>query len=282
MQILTHKELYDRYLINVGDDSKKEIKSILTAMEKHGYSSLVKQKINMNEEKFYYLYSLLIKLKEIFDTRYNDRNDLEIFFDYVLQSIDGIPINFYAIFCPGYNDDGYKDRLGKTTTIKIQKLFQMKHWRDKENSLHNIPCLYADIFLENCDELKNPNWEKELEVNKNLFKEYAIKYLECADIDFLSSYFPDSKYQRGFVDSSIINGNNYESFRKYNNNFYMKMGWDDAKAKERNDKLYTIYNIIAEYIINTKSNGIYLPMENMYARTKVFTKKKVGSMYFKL
>ena len=56
MQILTHKELYDRYLINVGDDSKKEIKSILTAIEKHGYSSLVKQKINMNEEKFYYLY----------------------------------------------------------------------------------------------------------------------------------------------------------------------------------------------------------------------------------
>ena len=133
MQILTHKELYDRYLINVGDDSKKEIKSILTAMEKHGYSSLVKQKINMNEEKFYYLYSLLIKLKEIFDTRYNNRNDLEIFFDYVLQSIDGIPINFYAIFCPGYNDDGYKDRLGKTTTTKIQKLFQMKQLLDSKD-----------------------------------------------------------------------------------------------------------------------------------------------------
>lgn len=282
MQILTHKELYDRYLINVSDDSKKEIKSILTAMEKHGYSSLVKQKINMNEEKFYYLYSLLIKLEKIFDTRYNNRNDLEIFFDCVLQSIDGIPINFYAIFCPGYNDDGYKDRLGKTTTTKIQKLFQMKQLLDKENILHNIHCLYADIFLENCDELKNPNWKKELEVNKNLFKEYVIKYLECADIDFLSSYFPDSKYQRGFVDSSIINGNNYESFRKYNNNFYMKMGWDEAKTKERNDKLYTIYNIIAEYIINTKSNGIYLPMENMYARTKVFTKKKISSMYFKL
>ena len=120
MQILTHKELYDRYLINVSDDSKKEIKSILTAMEKHGYSSLVKQKINMNEEKFYYLYSLLIKLEKIFDTRYNNRNDLEIFFDCVLQSIDGIPINFYAIFCPGYNDDGYKDRLGKSRFFTIE------------------------------------------------------------------------------------------------------------------------------------------------------------------
>lgn len=282
MQILTHKELYDRYLIDVSDDSKKEIKSILTAMEKHGYSGLVKQKINMDEEKFYYLYSLLVKLKEIFDTRYNNRNDLEIFFDYVLQSIDGIPINFFAIFCPGYSDNGYKNRLGKTTTKKIQKLFQMKQLLDQENILHNIHCLYADIFLENCDDSKNPNWAKELEVNKSLFREYAVKYLECADVDFLSTYFPDDKYQRGFIDFSIIAGNNYESFKKYNNNFYKKMGWNDAQVKERNDKLYTIYNIIAEYIVNTKSNGIYLPMENMYARTKVFTKKQVGSMYFRL
>lgn len=282
MQILTHKELYDRYLIDTSDDSKKEVKAILTAMEKHGYSNLVKQNINMNEQMFCYLYSLLIKLKEIFDTRYNNRNDLETFFNYVLQSTVMIPINFYAIFCPGYNDDGYKDRLGKTTTTKIQKLSQMKQLLDNENILHNINCLYADVFLENCDELKNPNWEKELEVNKNLFKKYATNHLECANIDFLSSYFPDSKYQKGFIDYSIINGNDYESFRKYNNNFYMKMGWDEAKAKDRNDKLYTIYNIIAEYIINTNSNGIYLPIENMYARTKVFTKKKVGSMYFKL
>ena len=40
----------------------------------------------------------------------------------------------------------------------------------------------------------------------------------------------------------------------------------------------TIYNIISEYI-NNQTNGIYLPMETMYSRSKVMTMNNVCTMY---
>ena len=56
------------------------------------------------------------------------------------------------------------------------------------------------------------------------------------------------------------------------------MGWNEREAQNRNDKLYTIYNIISEYI-NNQTNGIYLPMETMYSRSKVMTMNNVCTMY---
>ena len=56
------------------------------------------------------------------------------------------------------------------------------------------------------------------------------------------------------------------------------MGWNESEIQNRNDKLYTIYNIISEYI-NNQTNGIYLPMETMYSRSKVMTMNDVCTMY---
>ena len=56
------------------------------------------------------------------------------------------------------------------------------------------------------------------------------------------------------------------------------MGWGIEETKQRNDKLFTIYSIISEYI-NNQDNGVYLPMETMYSRSKVMTKNNVCTMY---
>ena len=63
-----------------------------------------------------------------------------------------------------------------------------------------------------------------------------------------------------------------------NESFYKKMGWGIEETKQRNDKLFTIYSIISEYI-NNQDNGVYLPMETMYSRSKVMTKNNVCTMY---
>lgn len=276
---LTLDELFKKYAILVNNEQKKQIKALLTAMESNNLSYIKKQRIYLDENKFKELFTIFSELKVIFDYKYNTRNDLEQFFDMIISNSDSV--NFYAIFCPGYTDTGYKDRLGHTTTSKIEKLRILKDFCEKNKIKCNVNCIYADIFLENCNNILNPNWEQELQVNKKLFLEYALRYFEEKEITFLSDIYSDNVYVKGFIDERILTGKRYNDFMKYNKSFYEKMGWSEEQIKYRNDKLYTIYNIIADYI-KEKNNAIYLPMENMYARTKVFTKKGVCSMYFNL
>lgn len=279
MTSLTLEELFEKYKIPVNDEQKKQIKSLLTAMGNNNLSYIKKQRIYLDENKFNDLFTICSELKTIFDYKYNTRNDLEQFFDMLISNNDFI--KFYAVFCPGYTDTGYKDRLGHTTTCKIEKLKNLKKFCVKNKIKCNINCIYADIFLENYDDILNPNWEQELELNKKLFFEYALKYFDEEEITFLSDIYSDAIYIKGFIAEGILTGKGYDDFIKYNKSFYEKMGWSDEQIKYRNDKLYTIYNIIADYI-KEKNNAVYLPMENMYARTKVFTKKGVCSMYFNL
>ena len=94
----------------------------------------------------------------------------------------------------------------------------------------------------------------------------------------MSSIFTEEKYIKGYIDEKIIKNKTYYNFLKNNLEFYNKMGWNEREAQNRNDKLYTIYNIISEYI-NNQTNGIYLPMETMYSRSKVMTMNNVCTMY---
>lgn len=275
----TLEELLKKYSILVENEQKKQIKALLTAMEKNNLSYIKKQRIYIDEHRFNELFSIFNELRTIFDYKYNTRNDLEQFFDMIINE-DSF-INFYAIFCPGYTNSGYKDRLGHTTTSKIEKLRMLKDFCAKNKINCNMNCIYADIFLENCDNILNSNWKQELQINKELFFDFALKYFEEKEITFLSDIYPDDVYEKGFINKEILIGKGYNDFMKYNRSFYEKMAWSEEQIKYRNDKLYTIYNIIANYI-KGKNNAIYLPMENMYARTKVFTKKGVCSMYFNL
>lgn len=277
MVAMNHNELFSKYLLVVNNENKKVIKALLTAMEKNGLSYIEKQKINFNQEVFENIYFLYNELKKIFDYKYNNRLDLEMFFDMIINN----NINFYAIFCPGYTDDGYKNRLGKTTTTKIKQLKDLKVILTDWKINYQLKCLYADIFLENCDNIKNKNWEQELDLNKKLFMDFALNYFDESEIGFLSDIFDGIEYKQGFINKEVLEGRNYQEFMKYNQAFYKKMGWDNETIKFRNDKLYTIYCIIADYL-KSLGNTAYLPMENMYARTKVFTKKGVCSMYLNL
>lgn len=276
---LTLEELFNKYTIPVNNEQKKQIKALLTATEKNDLSYIKRQKIYIDENRFTELLVLFNEFKVIFDYKYNTRSDLEQFFDRIISN--NAFIKFYAIFCPGYTDIGYKDRLGHTTTSKIEKLRILKDFCVKNKIKCDINCIYADIFLENCDSSLNPNWEQELQANKKLFYEYALKYFAEKEITFLSAVYSDDVYMKGFIDERILTGKGYDDFMKYNKSFYEKMGWSEEQIKYRNDKLYTIYNIVADYL-KEQNNAIYLPMENMYARTKVFTKKGVCSMYFNL
>lgn len=279
--ILNHNELYDKYNIIQTPENKRLVKSILTAMESNNLSTLRNQKIVFDDKIFEKLYNISIVLKDFFDYRYNVRVDLEKIFEYILTSDIDNKINFYAIFCPGYTENGYKEKIGRTTHKKIIQLKELKERLIESHIDCNFYCLYADIFVENFNYELNPNWEVELEYNKKIFCEFVVQYFSNKEIKFLSDIFSDDTYKKGFVDNDLLIGKNYEKFQSYNKKFYQEMGWDDEKIKYRNDRLYTIYTIIAKYISN-QNNGVYLPMENMYARTKVFTKNDVCSMYLNL
>ena len=91
MVAMNHNELFSKYLLVVNNENKKVIKALLTAMEKNGLSYIEKQKINFNQEVFENIYFLYNELKKIFDYKYNNRLDLEMFFDMIINN----NINFY-------------------------------------------------------------------------------------------------------------------------------------------------------------------------------------------
>ena len=124
----------------------------------------------------------------------------------------------------------------------------------------------------------NPNWKNELELHIQKFIEKSRENFDLNEIIILSRIFTEEKYIKGYIDEKIIKNKTYYNFLKNNLEFYNKMGWNESEIQNRNDKLYTIYNIISEYI-NNQTNGIYLPMETMYSRSKVMTMNDVCTMY---
>ena len=155
---------------------------------------------------------------------------------------------------------------------------KLKDYLKKNNVDAKLNITLADIFLENTNSELNPNWKNELELHIQKFIEKSRENFDLNEIIILSRIFTEEKYIKGYIDEKIIKNKTYYNFLKNNLEFYNKMGWNESEIQNRNDKLYTIYNIISEYI-NNQTNGIYLPMETMYSRSKVMTMNDVCTMY---
>ena len=95
--------------------------------------------------------------------------------------------------------------------------------------------------------------------------------------------FKNEKNYGGHIDKDIIKRippKVYRSFFIANEVFYKKLEFSEERIKERNDILATMYIMVSDYI-NSLTNGIYLPMENMYDREKIIANNNTCTMYLR-
>lgn len=255
--------------------NRKQLKAIVNALIKNGNAIVEKQLIKVDINYVIYLWQIVNNLGCYFDYKYNTKIDLTKFIFYMINKNI---VNLNAIFCPGYTKTGYKDYIGNNNSTRLETLNKLKDYLKKNNIDAKFNITLADIFLENTNSELNPNWKDELELHVQKFIEKSKENFDLNEIIILSSIFTEEKYIKGYIDKKIIKNKTYYNFLKNNLEFYNKMGWNEREAQNRNDKLYTIYNIISEYI-NNQTNGIYLPMETMYSRSKVMTMNNVCTMY---
>lgn len=271
----SYNDIFNQLKIDNNAINRKYIKAIINALIQNGNAIIEKQLINVDINYVVYLWQIIDKLNCHFDYTYNTKIDLTKFLYYILNQNT---INMNAIFCPGYTKNGYKDYIGNNNSTRLETLYNLKDYLQRLNVDTKINITLADIFLENTSLELNPNWKNELKCHIEKFIEKSKSYFNIDEIIILSSIFDNSKYVEGFIDDNLIKNKTYNNFFKNNLEFYNKMGWDEKEIQTRNDKLYTIYNIISEYI-NNQSNGVYLPMETMYSRSKVMTMNGVCTMY---
>lgn len=255
--------------------NRKQLKAIVNALIKNGNAIVEKQLIKVDINYVIYLWQIVNNLGCYFDYKYNTKIDLTKFIFYMINKNI---VNLNAIFCPGYTKTGYKDYIGNNNSTRLETLNKLKDYLKKNNIDAKFNITLANIFLENTNSELNPNWKDELELHVQKFIEKSKENFDLNEIIILSSIFTEEKYIKGYIDEKIIKNKTYYNFLKNNLEFYNKMGWNEREAQNRNDKLYTIYNIISEYI-NNQTNGIYLPMETMYSRSKVMTMNNVCTMY---
>lgn len=273
--VFNYDELIEILKIDNNAVNRSYVKSIVNSLLKNNDAFVIKQKIFTDKDKVVYLWNLLQKLSEFFDYTYNTKVELSEFLYFVLNNKQ---INLNAIFCPGYTDNGYKNYIGNNNTMRLKTLKSLKDKLSQERIDSNFKITLSDIFLENVDIKKNANLYDELSFHREEFIKKALEDFKEEDIVILSEVFNDESYVRGFIDDSLLKGKTYQKFYKNNESFYKKMGWTTEETKQRNDKLFTIYSIISDYI-NNQDNGVYLPMETMYSRSKVMTNNNVCTMY---
>lgn len=271
----SYDELIKKLHIDNSSIERIHLKAIVNALINNKDAYIEKQMIYVDYSMLEFLWSIYLELSNFFDYKYNTKIDLTKFFMYILN--DEL-LNLNAVFCPGYTENGYKDYIGKNNT---GRLLVLKRLKEKLNILHigsKFNISLADIFLENTNSDANPNWHIELLDHTQKFLNIAGEYFSNDELIVFSDIFHDDRFKVGFVEPNLLNGKNYNNFYKNNEKFYQKMNWTVEQTQERNDKLYTIYTIISRYIQN-QMNGIYLPMETMYSRSKVMTYNKVCTMY---
>lgn len=263
------------------------LKALFVAMKRFQLLDMEKQNIIFEENVFIYLWSVFLEFLYYFDLNYNRKTDLSLFFSRLIESLyQNKTLNFYALFCPGYTISGYKDYLGDTTIWKLKKLKELTNMMSSYQISVNMLCLYADVFLENCDSQKNMFWHEQMEYNRSLFHIEGEKYFEAEQVRNMSSLEPFNHDfdLKGYVDEKKINSISqkvYNSFLHCNEKFYKKMNFTKEQIRYRNDRLLTMYKIFSDYI-NEQPYSIYLPMENMYERENVFSTNNTCTMYLKL
>lgn len=270
-----YNDLICKLKIDDNATNRKKLKAIINALIKSGHATVEKQLIKVDINYVVYLWEFISKLECYFDYRYNTKVDLTKFIYYIINKNI---VNLNAIFCPGYTKDGYKNYIGNNNSIRLETLNMLKDYLKKNSINVRFNITLADIFLENTNSELNINWENELKLHIQKFVEKSKENFDLDEIILLSYIFTGEKYIKGYIDEKIIKNRTYYNFLKNNLEFYNKMCWNESEIQNRNDKLFTIYNIISEYI-NSQSNGVYLPMETMYSRSKVMTMNGVCTMY---
>ena len=273
--VYNYDKLIEILRIDNNPTNRSYVKSIINSLIKNNDASVTKQIIYVDKEKVIYLWELLQRLSEFFDYEYNTKIELSKFLYFVLN--DKV-INLNAIFCPGYTNTGYKNYIGNNNTNRLKTLKRLKDKLENENINSIFKITLSDIFLENTDISRNERLYDELSIHRVKFIKKAKEDFREDEIVILSEIFNEERYISGFVDNSLLCGKTYQNFYKNNKSFYTKMGWTIDEMNQRNDKLFTIYSIISEYV-NNQDNGVYIPMETMYSRSKVMTSNNVCTMY---
>ncbi len=281
------EDLYDYFEIEKNQFNVIAIKAILYAMSKTKFAYYKQQIIVLNESIFLKLWNIYIDSLKYFDINYNRKSDILIYFNRLISTLfEEKTLNFFALFCPGYTKDGYKDYLGNTTIWKLKELKEVKSMLEMHEVKNNIYCFYSDVFLENCSDIKNLNWLLEMKLNRELFHIEGKKYFDESFVKNMSDLELFShKYDiEGYINEKIVNGTSkriYDGFYHCNKKFYKKLNFSLEEIKYRNDKLLTMYKLLSDYI-NQQNCSMFLPMENMYERENIFSSNNTGTMYLKL
>lgn len=236
------------------------------------------------------IYNIATKLQGHIDYNYNNKLSIYQTLEYIFHSLtNDTPIELVAIFCPSYEGNGYKNRCGKTTIKKLDKLKELSAFLDSVEVKHNLYLVFADIFLENTNTDLEPELYNQLEVNKSDFKARVKELFGNESYIFLSEhldnireYYPTQKdFVVGFIDENIISAikpSTQKTFHLSSKNLYESFGWTIDEMLERNNKLMTIYTILAQ-MMSKGTSVIYLPMENMYKRAKIFENEELCCWY---
>ena len=263
------------------------IKELLANMEKKDLLIRKRQQLVFDEKIFNKMWQLYYNGLKHYDVNYNRKSDIKNYFKYLLENeLNNMPTNFFALFCPGYTETGYKNRLGHTTIWKLEELNNILEFYKSYGIKSDLVCCYSDVFLENTNSSINSNWQAEMEYNRYLFYNEAKKYFSMNTIINASSLpiFDSEDSKTGFIDFQIINNvkkKTYHSFTIANERFYKKLGFSPEEMKYRNDKLITMYKMLSDYL-NEFSNVVFLPMENMYERENIFSENNTCTMYLRL
>lgn len=283
-----HEDIYKQLgLTEPNLKQKMVIKSLLKMLLRNNCIDAMGQKFMIDECLLKDLYQIFIQLEEIIDINYSTKQSVEQFCDLIIKNrIENNVINFCVIFCPGYEARTYQKNIGRTTQLNIKKLKILSNIFSNNNFKMKINCFYADIFVENYDVTTNSMLLSDFKHNKISFKNEILKVLKLDKNLFLSEKenFNTEKYFAGFIDKTIINmipGKIIRVFTEDNYKFYTSLGLSHDVIKERNLKLLTIYSLIADFLKNNYNDFVYIPMENMYKRTKLFESKNICCLYFK-
>ena len=184
----------------------------------------------------------------------------------------------YGIFCPGYEGNSYKHRLGNTTVEKMGNLKRLSNLLKSCKIDNVVVCIYADTFLEN--RLETVEITDAFEYNKSLFMEKALLYFNRGVL--LSAFLKDALVVTdSYVDAEAMNliaSDVYEKFLECNREFYGTMDWNEERIRKRTEELLTLYIIVANKIKETKPS-IYAAIENMSERADLFVSKQIPVLF---
>ena len=280
-------DIFHIFNIKKNQLSVNAVKGLISAMVEKNKCVYDKQQIVFDEKFFLECWNVYMDSLDFFDLNYNRKTDFSLYFKYIIDCKDNLDkaINFHALFCPGYSKYGYKDHLGNTTLWKLKELRNLTNMLNNHMSV-NLTCYYSDVFLENCNNNLEPDWEKQLKYNRSLFHDEANKYFNDKMVRNMSDLdiFSKEKDIEGYVDENIIKSiplTTYSAFKKGNDKFYRSLGFTEEQIKFRNDRLITMYRIFSNYL-NVLDNSVFLPMENMYERENIFSENNTCTMYLKL